>query len=126
MLNLHCAFWLSALIIVSFATCPTNALEIRGSVAGTVNGESNLVDGATVDGLWQLSETPIDVIPDTQYGKMRIDTVDAANGIITMDNKGEEINLTRKIDTELMPGFGIRTSDNDTLRYYLYKAVTIK
>jgi len=57
---------------------------------------------------------------------MRIDTVDAANGIITMDNKGEEINLTRKSDTELMPGFGIRTADNDTLRYYLYKAVTIK
>jgi hypothetical protein len=81
---------------------------------------------ATVDGLWQLSETPINVVPDTQYGKMRISTVDATNGVITIDNNGEEINLTRKSDTELMPGIGIRTADNDTLRYYIYGTFTIK
>ncbi len=81
---------------------------------------------ATVDGLWQLSEMPIDINPDTQYDKMRVSMVDAMAGVITMDNKDEELNLTRKSDIELMPGIGIRTADNDTLRYYIYKTVTIK
>jgi len=46
--------------------------------------DSNL---ATVDGEWQISDTPTEVKADTQYDKMTIRTVDATAGTITMDNK---------------------------------------
>jgi len=36
---------LAILLMMAFLTFSVNALEIRGSVAGTVNGASNLVDG---------------------------------------------------------------------------------
>ena len=80
---------------------------------------------AVVDGIWQLSEKPIDVRANTQYGKMTIRTIDATNGVITMDNKDNPINLTKKSDIELMPGIHIRTANNDTLRYYIYKIETV-
>ncbi|RPH74668.1 hypothetical protein EHM76_03125, partial [bacterium] len=64
---------------------------------------------AVVDGVWQISDTPIDVRADTQYDKMTIRTVDATNGVITMDNKDNAIVLAKKSDIELMPGIHIRT-----------------
>jgi hypothetical protein len=75
---------------------------------------------ATVVGIWQISETPTEVKADTQYDKMRIATVDAYNGVITMDNKDNAITLSKNKDTILMPGVNIRTADNDTLRFYIY------
>jgi S-layer protein (TIGR01567 family) len=80
---------------------------------------------ATVDGIWQISDTPTDVRADTQYGKMRIRSVDAYYGLITMDNKDNQIVLMKKSDVELMPGIHIRTANNDTLRYYIYKTETV-
>lgn len=78
-----------------------------------------------VDGIWQLSEKPIDVRADTQYDKMTIRIVDATNGVITMDNKDNAIVLAKKSDIELMPGIHIRTANNDTLRYYIYRIETV-
>jgi S-layer protein (TIGR01567 family) len=79
---------------------------------------------AVVDGIWQISDMPVDVRVDTQYGKMRIDMIDG-RGIISMDNKDNEIILTRNSDIELMPGIHIRTANNETLRYYIYKTETM-
>ncbi len=81
---------------------------------------------ATVDGLWQVSDVPTEVKADTQYDKMTIRTVDATNGVITMDNKDNAITLSKNKDSALMAGVNIKTADNDTLRYYIYKAVTIE
>ena len=43
------SYWMMGLVILlmmmAFSTISVNALEIRGAVAGTVNGQSNLVDG---------------------------------------------------------------------------------
>jgi S-layer protein (TIGR01567 family) len=78
-----------------------------------------------VDAIWQISDIPIDVRANTQYGKMTIRAVDANTGTITMDNKDNPITLTKKNDIELMPGFHIRTANNDTLRYYIYKTATV-
>jgi S-layer protein (TIGR01567 family) len=76
---------------------------------------------AIVDGLWQISDTPVDVMADIQYDKMTITSIDATTGVITMNNKDQEIDLTRKSDIYLMPGISIRTADNETFRYYIYK-----
>ncbi|OPY49616.1 MAG: hypothetical protein A4E48_02204 [Methanosaeta sp. PtaU1.Bin060] len=82
-------------------------------------------DLASIDGIWQISDTPVEVKADTEYDKMTINTVDATNGIITMNNKDNAITLSKNKDTTLMPGVNIKTADNDTLRYYVYKPVTI-
>jgi S-layer protein (TIGR01567 family) len=79
---------------------------------------------AVVDGIWQISENPVDIMVDTCYGKMRIDMIDG-RGIIDMDNKDNEITLTKNSDIELMPGIHIRTANSETLRYYIYKTETI-
>ena len=78
---------------------------------------------AVVDGIWQISETPLDVSENTVYGKMTIQSVTSDS--IVMDNEDTDITLERKSDIELMPGFHIRTADNETLRYYIYRMVTI-
>ena len=80
---------------------------------------------ATVDGIWQISEAPIDIQANTQHGKMSIRSVDATAGVITMDNKDNPITLAKKTDIELMPGIHIRTANNDTLRYYIYKIESV-
>ena len=83
--------------------------------------DSNL---ATVDGVWQISDTPTEVKADTQYDKMTIRTVDATAGTITMDNKDNAITLSKNKDTALTGDINIRTADNDTLRFYIYKTIT--
>lgn len=91
--------------------------------SGTYKDEERAL--AVVDGIWQISETPIDVRSDTQYDKMTIRIVDATAGTITMDNKDNPITLTRKSDIDLMTDIHIRTADNDTLRYYIYRNETV-
>jgi len=81
---------------------------------------------ASIDGVWQISDAPTEVKADTQYGKMTIRAVDANAGTITMDNKDNAVTLSKNKDTELMPGVNIKTADNDTLRFYIYKPVTIE
>ena len=84
---------------------------------------------ATIDGVFQVSDTPSDVEVDTEYDKMRIKTVSADT--ITMDNKDNSITLNKNKDTALMVGIGIRTADQDEitelqnpLRFYIYKEIT--
>jgi S-layer protein (TIGR01567 family) len=79
---------------------------------------------ATVDGLWQISDEPVEVKADTQYDKMTIRYVDANAGVISMDNNDEAITLSKNKETVLMPGISLRTADNDTLRYYIFSEVT--
>jgi len=85
--------------------------------------DSNL---ASIDGVWQISDTPVAVKADTQYEKLTIRTVDATAGTITMDNKDNAVTLSKNKDVVLMPGINIQTADNDTLRFYIYKPVTIE
>jgi S-layer protein (TIGR01567 family) len=79
---------------------------------------------ATVDGLWQISDTPTPVKIDTEYGKMRISSVSADT--IVLDNKDNNIALSKNRDIELLGNIKIRTADQDLiddanpLRYYIY------
>ncbi len=85
---------------------------------------------ATVDGIWQVSDTPASVEVDTEYNKMRIASVSADT--IAMDNKDNSITLSKNKDTALMAGIGIKTADQDDisadnpLRFYIYKSATIE
>ena len=79
-------------------------------------------DLATVDGLWQLSDTFTDVSENTGYDKMTIQTVTADT--ITMNNKDNDITLSRNKEIPLMGGVSIKTADADEIRYYVYKEIT--
>jgi S-layer protein (TIGR01567 family) len=73
---------------------------------------------ALLDGLWQLSDIPVDVSVDAEYDKMSVQTLTANS--ITMVNEDNEITLTRNREISLMPGIGIKTADSDDLRYYIF------
>jgi len=79
---------------------------------------------ATVDGLWQISDTPTQVMVDTEFGKMRIASISADT--IVMDNKDNSITLSKNKDIELLGKIRIKTADQDyvddanPLRYYIY------
>ena len=79
-------------------------------------------DLATVDGLWQLSDTATDVSENTEYDKMTIQTVTADR--IMMNNEDNDITLGNNMDFSLMPGINIKTADAAELRYYIYKEIT--
>jgi S-layer protein (TIGR01567 family) len=80
---------------------------------------------AIVDGIWQISDKPYNVKLGAQYDRMSIAAIDPYRGIITMDNRNNTITLTRNKDISLMEGICLRTADNDTFRYHIYKPVTI-
>jgi S-layer protein (TIGR01567 family) len=79
---------------------------------------------ATVDGLWQISDMPTPVKIDTEFGKMRIASV--SSDTIVMDNKDNNIALSKNKDTELLGDIRIKTADQDVIddanpiRYYIY------
>jgi len=87
-------------------------------------------DIATVDGIFQVSDQPMDVSVDTEYDKMRISSV--TRDTIEMDNKDNAITLNKNKDTTLMAGIHIKTADQDVidaenpLRFYIYKEATIE
>ena len=70
---------------------------------------------------------PTSIKPDQQFGIMSIRTVDPTALAITMDNKDNQIILSKNKDISLMKDFHIETAnqnvidETDPLRYYLYK-----
>ncbi len=85
-------------------------------------------DIATTDGIFQISGDPKFLDSNEDYGRMRISSVDPDQGIIIMDNQENPITLGEDKDLELMPGFRIRTADQDEisalnpLRFYVYRS----
>lgn len=79
-------------------------------------------DLATVDGLWQLSETPVYVADGSEFDRMTVQSV--TYDAISMANQGKEITLGSNKDVSIMPGMRIRTADADALRYYIYREIT--
>jgi S-layer protein (TIGR01567 family) len=82
-------------------------------------------DSATVDGIFQISDTPTPLKSDQQYDKMSIRNVDATGMTVTMDNKDNQIILSKNKDIPLMGKIHIKTADQDgtydaPLRYYIY------
>ncbi|VVB63130.1 S-layer protein [uncultured archaeon] len=86
---------------------------------------------ATIEGVFQISDTPTPIKADQQYDKMSIRNVDATNMAVTMDNKDNQITLSKNKDVVLMRNIHIKTADQDTitddqpLRYYIYTLETI-
>lgn len=84
-----------------------------------------------IDGLWQISETPLTIVRGAQYDKLTLETIDPVAMIITMDNKDNQITLSKNKDIVLMQNIHIRTADQNTitydmpLRYYIYKLVDL-
>jgi S-layer protein (TIGR01567 family) len=85
-------------------------------------------DMSTVDGIFQISDTPTPVKVDSEYGLMSIASIDASKGIIIMDNEDNSITLNKDKDIEFMPDFKIKTADQENitvqnpLRFYVYMA----
>jgi S-layer protein (TIGR01567 family) len=87
-------------------------------------------DLATVDGVFQISDTVTPLKSEQQYGKMSIRKVEPTTLSVTMDNKDNQITLSKNKDIPLMGKIHIKTADQDTinadtpLRYYIYSEET--
>jgi len=82
-------------------------------------------DSGTIDGIFQISDSPTSMKTDLQYNKMSIRNVDPTSITITMDNKDNQIILNKNKDVVLMQNIHIKTADQDgtaatPLRYYIY------
>ncbi|MDD4653274.1 MAG: S-layer protein domain-containing protein, partial [Methanothrix sp.] len=103
----------------------TNVGAQNGLVTIVVHFKDAVSDGRTsqaiVDGIWQISEKPVSVAPEKPFGKMLVASVDASSGVITMDNKDSALTLNRNRDISLLPEIGLRTADNDSLRFFIYR-----
>jgi S-layer protein (TIGR01567 family) len=81
---------------------------------------------ATIDGVFQISETPISIEIGQQYDEMSVRSIDPITGTIMLDNKDHPIILSKNRDITLMGNIHIKTADQDyisdnyPLRYYLY------
>ena len=101
----------------------TIAVHFKNSIHGPDK------DSAIIDGIFQLSDTSTTIQPDQKYGKMSIRNVDATALSITMDNKDNQIVLSKNKDIPLMDKIHIKTADQDgtadrPLRYYIYSEET--
>ena len=99
------------------------AVHFKNAFAGS---DTNI---ATVDGEFQVSDTVMPLKSEQQYDKMSIRTVDATGMTVTMDNKDNQITLSKNKDVVLMQNIHIKTADQDgtaatPLRYYIYKKIT--
>jgi S-layer protein (TIGR01567 family) len=89
-------------------------------------------DLATVDGIWQISDTITDVEEDTEYDKMTVQSVNADTKTIMMNNEDNKITLNKNKDQLLMENIRIKTADQDDigpeepLRFYIYEEATIE
>jgi S-layer protein (TIGR01567 family) len=72
---------------------------------------------ATVDGTWQLNESPVQVTQGTIINKMEI--LPSTGDSISMANKDHPFNLSKKISRNIMGDLNVKTAKNDTLRYYI-------
>lgn len=89
----------------------------------------NEVEAAIVDGIFQISDNPIILNSEVNYGKMKISSISPSS--ITMHKDGS-IMLSKNRDIELIPNFNIKAANQDDvnisnpLRLYIYKTVTSK
>ncbi len=84
----------------------TNLEETEDVVTIAVHFKNAFQSGgtsiATVDGVFQISETPTSIAEGEQYDRMTIKDFDPADMNIIMDNKDNQIRLIKKIDILLM------------------------
>lgn len=103
----------------------TNVGAQNGLVTIAVHFKDAVSDGRTsqaiVDGIWQISEKPVIVAADMSFGKMLVASVDANSGVITLDNKDSALTLNKNRNILLSPEIGLRTADNDSLRFFIYR-----
>jgi S-layer protein (TIGR01567 family) len=84
----------------------------------------------TVDGVWQISDQPISVAPDTKFDQMSIASL-TSDGI-TMDNKGNSIALFVGRDAVLMGDICLRmgrqkiVDEEHPLKGYIYRKVLME
>ena len=88
------------------------------------NGDINIT---TIDGIFQISDTPKQINIEQKCDNMSIRRVNPDDKTIEMDNKDNPIVLSNNKDILLMSNFYIKTANQEIidtshpLRYYIYK-----
>ncbi|MDQ1261565.1 MAG: hypothetical protein QG575_746, partial [Euryarchaeota archaeon] len=76
---------------------------------------------ATIDGVWQLSDSSISVADGTAFDRLMIS--DIAGDHISMNNKDNPIKLSKNKYVSLAGDLYLQTADSDSLRYYIIRKI---
>ncbi len=79
-------------------------------------------DLVTINGIWQLSDNPLLLAENSEYGKMTVQNVSGT--LIVMNNEDNSITLSQDSVFSIMPGISIKTAESENLRYYIFKPIT--
>jgi len=90
------------------------AVHFKNAFRGS---DQNLVN---VDGVWQLSASPISVIDGKAFGKLMIS--DITGNYISMNNKDNPITLSKNKYVSLAGDIYLQTADSDSLRYCIVQS----
>jgi S-layer protein (TIGR01567 family) len=77
---------------------------------------------ATVDGVWQISESSFNVSQGKLYNNLKVSNIDTENGVITMNNDNT-LNLAAR-DQPISDNIRIKSLNHN--KFYLYKGVAIQ
>jgi S-layer protein (TIGR01567 family) len=75
----------------------------------------------TVDGVWQLSASPISVADGRSFGNLAISEI--AKDHISLNNNGNPIKLSKHKYVSLAGDIYLQTADADALRYYIVRKI---
>ena len=81
---------------------------------------------ATIDGIWQISSTPLDLEENAKFGKMTIKDINSSDGTIIMNNKESKIVLNPDREIPLMGNIKIKTAKLGNERVYICKNVALE
>jgi S-layer protein (TIGR01567 family) len=76
---------------------------------------------ATIDGIWQLSASPISVADGIYFGKLVISDINGNH--ISMNNRDNPIKLSKHKYISLTGDIYLQTADADTQRYYIVREI---
>jgi S-layer protein (TIGR01567 family) len=85
-----------------------------------------------VNGIWQISDSPIDIKVGTTFDRMKVQMVDPTAMSITMNNEKNKIGLYKNSDAALMGDIRVKTANQndvtpeDPLRFYVYREVVVE
>jgi S-layer protein (TIGR01567 family) len=95
-----------------------NLIIIAIHFCGIFNGEDKKY--AVIDGIWQLNESPIKIEDDK-----KMDFQTEPGNKIKINSTKKNLSLSRDKHTSLFGNFNIKVTDNDSLRYYIYKELLL-
>jgi S-layer protein (TIGR01567 family) len=76
---------------------------------------------AIIEGLWLISDEPLEIADDEEFGKLEVTSTTATSIIL---KSTEDITLSKDKTIDVTDSVKIKTADSDDLRFYFFEEIT--